>query len=551
MEKWWQKEVVYQIYPKSFKDSNGDGIGDLQGIIEKLDYFSDLGVTSLWLCPIYASPMDDNGYDISDYYAINPMFGTMEDLDELIKKGKARGIKIIMDLVVNHTSDEHPWFKAAIADPTSKYRNYYIFKHGKDGRAPTNWRSIFGGSVWQKVTEDEYYFHAFSKKQPCLNWENPVLRQEIYQMIKWWLDKGIAGFRVDAINFIKKDQRYQDGEPDGEDGLVSCIPFARNQPGIEVFFKELKENTFAKHDCMTISEAYGVSYDKLGIYIGENGCFDSMFDFNYSNFDIGDNEEWFIRKDWTVKQFRDLLFTSQVEVNKVGWVGTFLENHDQPRSLDKLIVNKADHGYYSATMIASMYFFLRGVPYIYQGEELGMANCVRRSIDDFDDISSHGQYQRMLEEGFSESEALALVNKRSRDNSRTPMPFDDSQYAGFSDVEPWLALNESYPVINVKAQFNDPDSVYSFYKKMIYLRQQSVYSNTLTFGSFIPDECENDNLIVYQRSYQGQLIVNVCNFSNQEQPFICAKELILNNYKEYDGKVLKPYQTIMYLEENK
>ena len=242
MEKWWQKEVVYQIYPKSFKDSNGDGIGDLQGIIEKLDYFSDLGVTSLWLCPIYASPMDDNGYDISDYYAINPMFGTMEDLDELIKKGKARGIKIIMDLVVNHTSDEHPWFKAAIADPTSKYRNYYIFKHGKDGRAPTNWRSIFGGSVWQKVTEDEYYFHAFSKKQPCLNWENPVLRQEIYQMINWWLDKGIAGFRVDAINFIKKDQRYQDGEPDGEDGLVSCIPFARNQPGIEVFFKELKEN---------------------------------------------------------------------------------------------------------------------------------------------------------------------------------------------------------------------------------------------------------------------------------------------------------------------
>lgn len=548
MEKWWQKEVVYQIYPKSFKDSNSDGIGDLQGIISKLDYFNDLGVTSLWLCPIYASPMDDNGYDISDYYAINPMFGTMDDLDELIEKSKALGIKIIMDLVVNHTSDEHFWFKEAISDPASKYRDYYIFKNGKDGRAPTNWRSIFGGSVWQQCNENEYYFHAFSKKQPCLNWENPELRQEIYQMINWWLEKGIAGFRVDAINFIKKDQRYQDGKPDGEDGLVSCIPFTRNQPGIEVFFKELKENTFAKYNCMTISEAYGVSYDKLDIYIGENGCFDSMFDFNYSNFDIGDNEEWFIRKDWTVKQFRKLLFTSQIEVNKIGWLGTFLENHDQPRSLDKLIVNKADHGYYSATMIASMYFFLRGVPYIYQGEELGMANCVRKSINEFDDISSHGQYQRMLEEGFSEVEALKLVNMRSRDNARTPMPFDDSQYAGFSDVEPWLGLNESYQTINVKAQFNDPDSVYSFYKKMIELRQKSEFSNVLTFGDFAAGDESNDCLIIYKRSYKEQTIVNVCNFSNQRQKYIITGEVILNNYKDYDEKSLRPYQTIMYIE---
>lgn len=548
MEKWWQKEVVYQIYPKSFKDSNSDGIGDLQGIISKLDYFNDLGVTSLWLCPIYASPMDDNGYDISDYYAINPMFGTMDDLDELIEKSKALGIKIIMDLVVNHTSDEHFWFKEAISDPASKYRDYYIFKNGKDGRAPTNWRSIFGGSVWQQCNENEYYFHAFSKKQPCLNWENPELRQEIYQMINWWLEKGIAGFRVDAINFIKKDQRYQDGKPDGEDGLVSCIPFTRNQPGIEVFFKELKENTFAKYNCMTISEAYGVSYDKLDIYIGENGCFDSMFDFNYSNFDIGDNEEWFIRKDWTVKQFRKLLFTSQIEVNKIGWLGTFLENHDQPRSLDKLIVNKADHGYYSATMIASMYFFLRGVPYIYQGEELGMANCVRKSINEFDDISSHGQYQRMLEEGFSEVEALKLVNMRSRDNARTPMPFDDSQYAGFSDVEPWLGLNESYQTINVKAQFNDPDSVYSFYKKMIELRQKSEFSDVLTFGDFAAGDESNDCLIIYKRSYKEQTIVNVCNFSNQRQKYIITGEVILNNYKDYDEKSLRPYQTIMYIE---
>ena len=338
---WWKKEVAYQIYPKSFKDSNGDGIGDLRGIIEKLDYLEDLGVTLLWLCPIYKSPMDDNGYDISDYYDINPEFGTMADLEELIEKAKAKGIKIIMDLVINHSSDEHAWFQEALKDPNSPYHDYYIFKSSKDGKEPNNWRSVFGGSVWQKVEgRDEYYFHAFSKKQPDLNWENPTLRQELYKMINWWLDKGIAGFRVDAINFIKKDQRYLDGPVDGQDGLSACFAYSRNQPGIEVFFDELKKETFEKHNCMTVAEAVGVQYKDLGIFIGEQGCFSMMFDFNYCNFDISEDEEWFKRQDWTTKQFKELLFTSQREVQKLGWIASFLENHDQPRAIDKFIYKK-------------------------------------------------------------------------------------------------------------------------------------------------------------------------------------------------------------------
>ena len=375
---WWKKEIAYQIYPRSFKDSNNDGIGDIRGIIEKLDYFEDLGVTLLWLCPIYKSPMDDNGYDISDYYDINPEFGTMADLEELIEKAKNKGIKIIMDLVINHSSDEHAWFQEALKDPNSPYHDYYIFKSSKDGKEPNNWRSVFGGSVWQKVEgRDEYYFHAFSKKQPDLNWENPTLRKELYKMINWWLDKGIAGFRVDAINFIKKDQRYLDGPVDGQDGLSACFAYSRNQPGIEVFFDELKKETFEKHNCMTVAEAVGVQYKDLGIFIGEQGCFSMMFDFNYCNFDISEDEEWFKRNDWTVKQFKELLFTSQREVQKLGWIASFLENHDQPRAIDKFVLDKKNHNYYSKTMLAGMFFNLRGTPFIYQGEEIGMENFER------------------------------------------------------------------------------------------------------------------------------------------------------------------------------
>ena len=404
MQEWWKKEIVYQIYPKSFKDSNHDGIGDIQGIIEKLDYLQDLGVTMLWICPVYQSPMDDNGYDISDYYQIHPDFGTMDDMDELIQKAKERHIKIIMDLVINHTSDEHAWFQEALKNPDSPYRNYYIFKEGKNNQPPTNWRSVFSGSVWEKVPHEDhmYYFHSFSKKQPDLNWENPQMREDIYRMINWWLDKGIAGFRVDAINFIKKDQSWQDGPVDGADGLSSCFEFARNQPGIEVFFQELREKTFDVHQCMTVAEAVGVPYHQLDIFIGEKGCFSMMFDFNYSHIDITEHEEWFPIQNWTMQEYKNKIFLSQKEIFKTGWCGTFLENHDMQRSLNRLIRNPQERTSKAAKALGQLFMFLKGTPFIYQGEEIGMINNYRLSINDFDDLNSHAQYHRALQEGTRE-----------------------------------------------------------------------------------------------------------------------------------------------------
>lgn len=543
MSEWWKNEVAYQIYPRSFKDSNHDGIGDIKGITEKLDYLEDLGVTLLWLCPIYKSPMDDNGYDISDYYDINPEFGTMHDLEELIEKAKEKNIKIIMDLVINHTSDEHPWFKEAISNPNSPYRDYYIFKPAKEGKAPTNWRSVFGGSVWEKVEgSDEYYFHAFSKRQPDLNWENPAMRQDLYKMINWWLEKGIAGFRVDAINFIKKDQRYQDGEVDGTDGLSACFAFSRNQPGIEVFFEEMKRETFAKHNCMTVAEAVGVDYPDLGIFIGEKGCFSMMFDFNYSNFDIGEDEEWFKRKDWQVKDYRELLFTSQKEIQKIGWVASFLENHDQPRCIDKLIQRKEDRNYYSKTMLGGMFFYLRGTPFIYQGQEIGMENFTRSSIDEFNDIGSVGQYQRALEEGFTKEEALHFLNLRSRDNTRTPMHWDDSEYAGFSDTTPWIKMMDNYKDINVAQQLSEEQSVFHFYQKMIALRKQEPI---LVDGDFEAMINMPDDVIGYSRVSKVGKIHGLCNFSHETLSIKDVEgTVLLNNYSDYKVGELKPYQFV-------
>ncbi|WP_041138011.1 alpha-glucosidase [Beduini massiliensis] len=544
MNEWWKNEVAYQIYPRSFKDTNHDGIGDIKGITEKLDYLENLGVTLLWLCPIYKSPMDDNGYDISDYYDINPEFGTMQDLEELIQEAKKKNIKIIMDLVINHTSDEHPWFKEAMTNPHSPYRDYYIFKSAKNGKAPTNWRSVFGGSVWEKVGDTEdYYFHAFSKRQPDLNWENPQMRQDLYKMINWWLEKGIAGFRVDAINFIKKDQRYQDGAVDGADGLSACFAFSRNQPGIEKFFEEMKRETFAKHHCMTVAEAVGVNYPDLGIFIGDQGCFSMMFDFNYSNFDIGEDEEWFKRKTWSPKDYRELLFTSQREIQKIGWVASFLENHDQPRSIDKLIVNKEDHNYYSKTMLAGMFFHLRGTPFIYQGQEIGMVNFTRQSIDEFNDIGSIGQYQRAIEEGYSKEEALHFVNLRSRDNTRTPMHWDDSEYAGFSDTEPWIKMMDNYKEINVANQLSKEPSVFQFYKKMIALRKAEPI---LVEGDFEELSEMPDDVIAYSRVSAEGTISCLCNFSRNSIKIRNIEGIVLlNNYPEYQLGELKPFQFVM------
>ena len=553
MQEWWKEEIVYQIYPKSFKDSNHDGIGDIQGIIEKLDYLQDLGVTMLWICPVYQSPMDDNGYDISDYYQIHPDFGTMDDMDELIQKAKERHIKIIMDLVINHTSDEHAWFQEALKNPDSPYRNYYIFKEGKNNQPPTNWRSVFSGSVWEKVPHEDhmYYFHSFSKKQPDLNWENPQMREDIYRMINWWLDKGIAGFRVDAINFIKKDQSWQDGPVDGADGLSSCFEFARNQPGIEVFFQELREKTFDVHQCMTVAEAVGVPYHQLDIFIGEKGCFSMMFDFNYSHIDITEHEEWFPIQNWTMQEYKNKLFLSQKEIFKTGWCGTFLENHDMQRSLNRLIRNPQERTSKAAKALGQLFMFLKGTPFIYQGEEIGMINNHRLSINDFDDLNSHAQYHRALQEGYSEEEALDFVNRRSRDNTRSPMSWNDQRYAGFSDTKPWLANNEYYQEINVALQINDSDSVLSYYKQMIALRQNPLYHQTFVYGDFIPLESE-EYVIAYIRQDKQNQILCIQNLQNKTTSFPLehySKVLLSNaDIHIHDHKIqLSPYQSVVIL----
>ena len=549
-KQWWQKEIVYQIYPKSFKDSNGDGIGDIKGITEKLDYLSNLGVTMLWICPIYKSPMDDNGYDISDYFDLAPEFGTMEDLDELLKKANEKGIKIILDLVINHTSDEHKWFEEAISNPKSKYHDYYIFKEGEE--VPNNWRSVFGGSVWEKVKgRDEYYFHAFGKKQPDLNWENEEVRKTLYDMVNYWLEKGIAGFRIDAITFIKKDLTFKSLESDGVDGLVKCTKTSRNQPGIEEFLHELKRETFEKYNCVTVAEAPGVLYDELDDFIGENGYFSMIFDFKYADLDVASGSEWFKRVPWTIKGLREKIMASQMAIQKYGWGANFIENHDQPRSTTKYLIDQ-ENNKDAIKMLGAMYFLLRGTPFIYQGQELGMTNFERTSIEEFNDISSIDQYYRAIEEGFTKEEALKIVNLRSRDNSRTPFPWNSSEYGGFSTSKPWLGMIENYKEINAEDQIGKEDSIYEFYKRMIDFRQNSIYSNCLIYGDIAPIDTKNDDIISYIRHTENEIIYCYFNFSQKfvfEPLNIGNKKVIFNNLKEFeineDGIVLKPNQALL------
>lgn len=569
-KKWWKKEVGYQIYPRSFYDSNNDGIGDLNGITEKLDYLKNLGITLIWVCPIFKSPMDDNGYDISDYYDVNPEFGTKEDLEKLITEAEKRGIKIILDLVINHTSDEHEWFLEALKNPESKYRNYYIFKRGENGLPPTNWRSHFGGSAWEKVEgeadengNEMYYLHLFTKKQPDLNWENPEVRKELYEMVNYWLEKGIAGFRVDAINSIKKDARYLDLPVDGADGMAHNVEYTLNQPGIEEFLSELAKETFKKYNAMTVAETPMLEYERYNDFIGEDGFFTMIFDFSYADLDMTKGGFYYSLRDIPTVELRDKIFESQLTQQKYGWGAPFFENHDLPRSLNKFFGEKANET--NAKLLANVFFFLRGTPFIYQGQEIGMDNFVRNDISEFDDIASKDQYQRALGEGFSSEEALYFVNKRSRDNSRTPMQWDNSKNAGFSKDEnskSWIKLTGSQATTNVADQMNDKDSIFSHYKKMIDLRQNGKYSDCLTFGDFISVPLENEKFIAYVRKYKNQKVLCISNFSELKQEVKLSEiakalgekeikigEILINNFDglENDGEkvVFEGFQSLL------
>ena len=550
-KKWWQKEVGYQIYPRSFYDSNNDGIGDLNGITAKLDYLKELGITLIWVCPIFKSPMDDNGYDISDYYDVNPEFGTKEDLERLITEAEKREIKIILDLVINHTSDEHEWFLEALKNPESKYRNYYIFKRGKNGLPPTNWRSHFGGSAWEKVEgeadengNEMYYLHLFTKKQPDLNWENPEVREELYKMVNYWLEKGIAGFRVDAINSIKKDEDYLNLPVDGVDGLAHNVKYTLNQPGIEEFLSELAKKTFKKYNCMTVAETPMLEYERYNDFIGEDGFFSMIFDFSYADLDMTKGGFYYSLREIPTIELRNAIFESQLTQQKYGWGAPFLENHDLPRSLNKFFGEKANET--NTKLLGNIFFFLRGTPFIYQGQEIGMDNFVRKDISEFDDIASKDQYQRALGEKFSTEEALYFVNKRSRDNSRTPMQWDNSKNAGFSEnenIKSWINLTGSQAVTNVKNQLNDENSIFAHYKKMIDLRQNGKYSDCLIYGDFIPVPLENEKIIAYVRKYGNQKILCISNFSELKQEVklndiakvlgekeITLGEILINNF---------------------
>ena len=550
-KKWWKKEVGYQIYPRSFYDSNNDGIGDLNGITAKQDYLKELGITLIWVCPIFKSPMDDNGYDISDYYDVNPEFGTKEDLEKLIAEAEKRGIKVILDLVINHTSDEHEWFLEALKNPESKYRNYYIFKRGKNGLPPTNWRSHFGGSAWEKVEgeadengNEMYYLHLFTKKQPDLNWENPEVREELYKMVNYWLEKGIAGFRVDAINSIKKDEDYLNLPVDGADGLAYNVKYTLNQPGIEEFLSELAKETFKKYNCMTVAETPMLEYERYNDFIGEDGFFSMIFDFSYADLDMTKGGFYYSLREIPTIELRNAIFESQLTQQKYGWGAPFLENHDLPRSLNKFFGEKANET--NTKLLGNVFFFLRGTPFIYQGQEIGMDNFVRKDISEFDDIASKDQYQRALGEKFSTEEALYFVNKRSRDNSRTPMQWDNSKNAGFSEnenIKSWINLTGSQAVTNVKNQLNDENSIFAHYKKMIDLRQNGKYSDCLIYGDFIPVPLENEKIIAYVRKYGNQKILCISNFSELKQEVklndiakvlgekeITLGEILINNF---------------------
>lgn len=555
---WWQDKVAYQIYPKSFCDSNGDGIGDLRGIIGKLDYLKDLGVDLVWLSPIYVSPLADEGYDIADYYNIDPRFGTMDDMDELIAEAKKRGIGIVMDLVVNHCSDEHEWFRKACEDPEGEYGKYfYIEKLGKasdeeraahpdsvytdDGRRlPCNWRSCFGGSVWEKLPghEDYYYLHVFHKKQPDLNWENPRVREEVYRMINWWLDKGLAGFRIDAIINIKKVLPFRDYTVDRDDGLASLEQMLHEQRGIGVFLGEMRDRTFKPHGAFSVGEVFNMKDEELEDFIGGNGYFSSMFDFAETVWGAGAHG-WHESRDITPDDYRSCVFGTQRKVGDRAFISNIIENHDEPRGVSRYIP-AGDQSPVSKKMLATVYFFLRGLPWIYQGQELGMENIRFDSIDEVDDISSIDEYNICLQAGMTQRQALDIIGKYSRDNARTPFQWSAAENAGFTTGTPWLRVNPNYTQINLEDETEDPESVYNHYKKMIALRKDPDYRETLVFGTFEPYLPDRHNVMAYCRKSDEKTILVIANFQKEPQtlplPSAPVKTLLDNCGKEADVK---------------
>ena len=515
--KWWHEKIAYQIYPKSFNDGNGDGIGDLRGIIEKLDYLKELGIDIVWISPIYQSPFVDQGYDISDYYKIAPEFGTMEEFDELLAEAKKRGIEIVMDLVINHCSDQHEWFQKALADPYGEYADYFYFEKGRDGGAPSNYRSYFGGSVWEPVPgTDLYYLHLFAKEQPDLNWNNPKMKEELFAMIRWWLEKGVAEFRIDAIINIKKDPNFPDFPADGPDGLASCTKMVEEVEGVGELLEELRQKAFDPYQAFTVAEVFNMREEELKEFVGENGHFSTMFDFS-AHLLTGGEHGWYDAKPVKFSEWKKTVIESQLEGQNVGFLANIIENHDEPRGASTYLPEYAVNPR-GIKMLAAVNILLRGLPFLYQGQEIGMRNCPMDSIEDYDDINTKDQYRTALEAGCTEEEALDACIRYSRDNARTPMQWSHEKEAGFTTGKPWLKVNPNYTEINVEVQLKDEDSVLHFYKKLIALRKSEAYRETLIFGRFIPAfEADEDVFAFYRESESGDRIFIAANFGKEEK----------------------------------
>ena len=550
MEKdWWKGKVAYQIYPKSFKDSNGDGVGDLKGITKKLDYLQNLGIDILWLSPIYKSPFIDQGYDISDYYAIDPIFGTMEDMEELIAEGKKRGISIIMDLVVNHCSSHHEWFQKALSDPDGPYADYFYFI--ESDKEPNNWESYFGGSVWEPVPgTNKYYLHSFHKDQPDLNWQNPVLREEIYKMINWWLDKGIAGFRIDAIINIKKDLEWRSLPSDRENGLVPVPESLVNAQSIEPFLHELNERTFAKYNAFTVGEVFNETDEELHFFIGKDGVFSSIFDFKQTC--LGqEGKGWFYHSLPTADELKESIFQAHERADSIGVLSTIIENHDEPRGVSHYIVEGPVNDT-SKKALGTIQVLRKGIPFIYQGQEIGMENQIFESVEDFDDIATINGYHVAKEAGLSEEEALAAIAKYSRDNARTPMQWSAEPGLGFSDGSAWLISPKPDVAINVEDQEKDPNSILNYYRQLTALYRHPLYGNTIRFGDMIPAYRDCENIIAFERRGDKRLLV-ISNFQNRQATLelpATIKTVVLNNtaglFQEGDQVLeLVPYQTVV------
>lgn len=546
-KQWWHEKVAYQIYPKSFQDSNGDGIGDIPGIISRLDYLKDLGVDIIWISPMYRSPFVDQGYDISNYYEIDPAFGTMEDMERLLLEAKKRDMYILMDLVVNHCSDQHEWFQKALADPDGPYGEYFYIKEGKPD---CNWRSYFGGSVWENIPgTNKYYLHMFAKEQPDLNWENETVRKEIYKMMNWWLDKGLAGFRIDAIINIKKELTFSSMEPDWEDGLCSCSKMTRYARGIGDFLREMREETFERHNAFSIGELFDFDRQELASYIGDDGYFSSIFDFCTEV--LGSEKKgWYQREAVTPKLYRDTIFESQKSTEGVGYLANIIENHDEPRGVSRYIP-EGDCNSCSKKMLAAIQFFLKGLPFLYQGQEIGMTNNAFTDISEINDISTLDEYERALQAGFSEKEALKTVSRFSRDNARTPFQWSTEENAGFTDGTPWMAVNKNYKEINAASQETDENSVLAFYKKLIRLRKNDTWKEAIVYGVLEPVFAETDTLFAFYRKGQDKTLLFMANYQNQEQALLLPADetaLLIGNYegaalyKKGDTVCLRPYE---------